>query len=165
MGGPDAAVHVAQGLTVRDVRVCVIYMCLASVMWVVNKKTITHLPVPFFVTLTQALATCAILKTCQYLKVIHMQPFSWETFGGVHAHRYTTRVISPSPGAARRAHCSCDERGDLVSARPPPRAFSRVRASETPPRVFLLQRVNPPSEEIGVNFQALAFVHVRHLRR
>jgi hypothetical protein len=29
-------------------------MILASAMWVVNKKTITYLPVPFFVTLTQA---------------------------------------------------------------------------------------------------------------
>jgi len=36
---------------------------------VVNKKTITHLPVPFFVTLTQCLATCAILKVAQWLKV------------------------------------------------------------------------------------------------
>lgn len=76
MAGSDAS-----GLTARDVRVCVVYMFLASAMWVVNKKTITHLPVPFFVTLTQALATCAILKVAQHMKIIHMQPFSWETFG------------------------------------------------------------------------------------
>lgn len=76
MAGSDMS-----GLTARDVRVCVVYMFLASAMWVVNKKTITHLPVPFFVTLTQALATCAILKVAQHMKVIHMQPFSWETFG------------------------------------------------------------------------------------
>ena len=69
------------GLSAHHVRVCVAYMVLASAMWVVNKKTITHLPVPFFVTLTQALATCAILKVAQRSRIIHMQPFSWETFG------------------------------------------------------------------------------------
>eukprot|EP00740_Mantoniella_antarctica_P005594 CAMPEP_0181353386 /NCGR_PEP_ID=MMETSP1106-20121128/2808_1 /TAXON_ID=81844 /ORGANISM="Mantoniella antarctica, Strain SL-175" /LENGTH=359 /DNA_ID=CAMNT_0023465995 /DNA_START=111 /DNA_END=1187 /DNA_ORIENTATION=- len=84
MGGSHespAPPHITGGLTARDLRVCVVYMFLASVMWVVNKKTITHLPVPFFVTLVQALATCAILKVAQHLKVITMQPFSWETFG------------------------------------------------------------------------------------
>ena len=43
-------------------RACSSYMCLATSMWIINKKTVTHLPVPFFVTLVQALATCAILK-------------------------------------------------------------------------------------------------------
>ena len=74
-------VNEAGVLTARDIRVCTLYMLLASAMWIVNKKTITYLPVPFFVTLVQALATCAILKMAQRLKAIQMQPFSWETFG------------------------------------------------------------------------------------
>ena len=68
-------------LAPRETAVCAAYMFLASAMWVVNKKTVKHLPVPFFVMLTQALATCVILKTLQRLRVVRMRPWRWEIFG------------------------------------------------------------------------------------
>ena len=68
-------------LAPRETAVCAAYMFLASAMWVVNKKDVKHLPVPFFVMLTQALATCVILKTLQRLRVVRMRPWRWEIFG------------------------------------------------------------------------------------
>jgi hypothetical protein len=50
----------------------------------------------------QALATCGILKVMQYFQVIHMQPFSWETFGKAnHKKKQKTSAPPPSPPAPR----------------------------------------------------------------
>lgn len=68
-------------LAPRDVYVCTIYMFLATAMWVVNKKTMKHLPIPFFVMLVQTLATVLLLKLCQRMGVIQMKPYSWQVFG------------------------------------------------------------------------------------
>ena len=65
----------------RDVWVCVTYMFLATAMWVVNKKTVKHLPVPFFVMLVQTVATVALLKLWQVSGLIRMKPYRWEIFG------------------------------------------------------------------------------------
>ena len=68
-------------LNPRDVWVCVTYMFLATAMWVVNKKTVKHLPVPFFVMLVQTVATVALLKLSQVSGLIRMKPYRWEIFG------------------------------------------------------------------------------------
>ena len=65
----------------RDVWVCVTYMFLATAMWVVNKKTVKHLPVPFFVMLVQTVATVALLKLSHVAGFIRMKPYRWEIFG------------------------------------------------------------------------------------
>ena len=68
-------------LNPRDVWVCVTYMFLATAMWVVNKKTVKHLPVPFFVMLVQTVATVALLKLSHVAGFIRMKPYRWEIFG------------------------------------------------------------------------------------